>query len=162
ITRFKGEGVGGGLVKRVLEEARTLDLRYVFACTVDERAEGFFARQGFVPASADDVPAVKWVGYEPPRRAPLKGMRCAVARGAARPQGGGAMHRGARLIGTIVAAVGVAALVSLGYYVFATLGDFHKAQMLHERNPGNAMYDLQYFVAATGLGFTIGGAVCGA
>ena len=75
ITRFKGEGVGGGLVKRVLEEARTLDLRYVFACTVDERAEVFFARQGFVPVSADDVPAVKWVGYDRQRRARLKVMR---------------------------------------------------------------------------------------
>jgi len=72
------------------------------------------------------------------------------------------MHRRARLIGTIVAAMGVAILLSFAYYVFATLGDFRKAQMFHERNPGNAMYDLQYFVAASELVFTIGGAVCGA
>jgi len=75
ITRFKGEGVGGGLVARVLEEARGLGLRYVFACTVDERAEVFFARQGFVTVSADDVPAVKWVGYDRQRRARLKVLR---------------------------------------------------------------------------------------
>jgi GNAT superfamily N-acetyltransferase len=38
ITRFKGEGVGARLVARALEEARARDLRYVFACTIDERA----------------------------------------------------------------------------------------------------------------------------
>jgi len=72
------------------------------------------------------------------------------------------MYLRARVIGTIVAAMGVGILLSFTYYVFATLGDFRKAQMFHERNPGNAMYDLQYFVAASELVFTIGGAVCGA
>jgi amino acid permease len=71
------------------------------------------------------------------------------------------MHRRARLIGTVVAAIGVAVFISFAYYVVSTFGDFRKAQMFHERNPGNAMYDLQYFVAASGLVFTIGGAVCG-
>jgi amino-acid N-acetyltransferase len=75
ITRFKGEGVGGGLVARVLEEARGLGLRYVFACTIDDRAEVFFARHGFVAVSADDVPPVKWVGYDEQRRARLKVLR---------------------------------------------------------------------------------------
>jgi N-acetylglutamate synthase-like GNAT family acetyltransferase len=75
ITRFKGEGVGGRLVARTLEEAQALGLRYVFACTVDERAQVFFERQGFASVSPDDVPAAKWVGYERQRRARLKIMR---------------------------------------------------------------------------------------
>jgi amino-acid N-acetyltransferase len=75
ITRFKGEGVGGRLVARALAEARELGLRYVFACTIDERAQGFFEREGFVSVSADDVPAAKWVGYERQRRARLKVLR---------------------------------------------------------------------------------------
>ncbi len=75
ITRFKGEGVGGSLVARALAEAHTLGLRYVFACTIDERAQVFFERQGFTVVSHDDVPAAKWDGYERQRRARLKVMR---------------------------------------------------------------------------------------
>jgi N-acetylglutamate synthase-like GNAT family acetyltransferase len=75
ITRFKGESVGQRLVECVLEEARTLELRYVFACTVDERAQAFFERHGFTSVSPDDVPAAKWVGYERQRRARLKVLR---------------------------------------------------------------------------------------
>jgi amino-acid N-acetyltransferase len=75
ITRFKGEGVGGRLVVRALEEARAQRLRYVFACTVDERAQVFFERHGFASVSADEVPAAKWVGYERQRRARVKCMR---------------------------------------------------------------------------------------
>jgi len=76
ITRFKGEGVGGRLIARALAEARALGLRYVFACTIDERARVFFERQGFVRVSPDDVPATKWVGYERQRRARLRVLRC--------------------------------------------------------------------------------------
>lgn len=72
------------------------------------------------------------------------------------------MHRHARMIGTVVLAVGLAVLASFAYYAIANLGEFRKAQMVHERNPGNAMYDLQYFVAASQLVFVIGGAVGGA
>jgi amino-acid N-acetyltransferase len=75
ITRFKGEGVGARLVARALAEARALGLRYVFACTVDERAQGFFAREGFTSVTPDDVPVAKWVGYERQRRARLKVLR---------------------------------------------------------------------------------------
>jgi len=75
ITRFKGEGVGGYLVARVLEEARDLGLRYLFACTVDERAELFFTRHGFVAVTANDVPPAKWIGYDRQRRARLKVLR---------------------------------------------------------------------------------------
>ena len=75
ITRFKGEGVGGRLIARALQEARAHELRYVFACTIDERAQAFFERHGFRSVSADDVPAVKWVGYERQRRDRLKVLR---------------------------------------------------------------------------------------
>jgi N-acetylglutamate synthase-like GNAT family acetyltransferase len=75
ITRFKGEGVGGRLVTRALAEARELGLRYVFACTVDERVQAFFERQGFARVTADDVPAAKWRDYEPQRRARLRVLR---------------------------------------------------------------------------------------
>ena len=72
------------------------------------------------------------------------------------------MHRHARMIGTVLLAIGLAVFVSFAYYAVADVADFRKAQMVHERNPGNAMYDLQYFVAASQLVFVIGGAVGGA
>jgi N-acetylglutamate synthase-like GNAT family acetyltransferase len=75
ITRFKGEGVGGRLVARALEEARALGLRYVFACTLDEHAQVFFERQGFVSVPPDALPAAKWTGYERQRRARVRCMR---------------------------------------------------------------------------------------
>ena len=75
ITRFKGEGVGARLVARALAEGRARGLRYVFACTVDERAQGFFEREGFRRVRPEDVPAAKWVGYEQQRRARLQVLR---------------------------------------------------------------------------------------
>jgi N-acetylglutamate synthase-like GNAT family acetyltransferase len=68
VTRFKGEGVGQRLVAQVLAEARSRQLRYVFACTTEERAQTFFERQGFRRVSTDAVPASKWVAYDPERR----------------------------------------------------------------------------------------------
>jgi amino-acid N-acetyltransferase len=75
ITRFKGEGVGGRLIARALEEARAMNLRYVFACTIDERAQAFFERLGFRRVTAADVPQVKWIGYDRQRRERLKVLR---------------------------------------------------------------------------------------
>src|SRR5262249_12010113 len=75
ITRFKGESVGQRLVARAIPGARTLGMRYVFACTIDERAELFFHRQGFSSVTPDDVPAAKWIGYDRQRRARLKVLR---------------------------------------------------------------------------------------
>ena len=75
ITRFKGEGVGGRLLTRVIEEAALLGLRYVFACTLDPRAEAFFTRQGFRRVTPDDVPAAKWIGYDRQRRARIRVLR---------------------------------------------------------------------------------------
>jgi N-acetylglutamate synthase-like GNAT family acetyltransferase len=80
ITRFKNEGVGARLVARVLAEARALDLRYVFACTVDARAQAFFERQGFTRVAPTSVPSAKWVGYDPERRASVKVLRCDLPR----------------------------------------------------------------------------------
>lgn len=75
ITRFKGEGVGGRLVARALEDAAALGLRYVFACTLDPRAEQFFLRQGFRRVTPADVPPSKWIGYDQQRRSRLKVLR---------------------------------------------------------------------------------------
>jgi N-acetylglutamate synthase-like GNAT family acetyltransferase len=75
ITRFKGEGVGGKLIERALAEASALGLRYVFACTVDERAQAFFERQGFRAVTSADVPAAKWIGYDRQRRCRLRVLR---------------------------------------------------------------------------------------
>jgi amino-acid N-acetyltransferase len=60
ITRFKGEGVGGKLLVRAIEDARQLGLRYVFACTAQDRARAFFERHGFQRANKGDVPKKKW------------------------------------------------------------------------------------------------------
>ncbi len=70
------------------------------------------------------------------------------------------MARASKLIGSFLLAIGLAAVV-----VFATFtirdADFRKAALYHERNPGNAMYDMQYFVAFTRHVFLIGGSICG-
>lgn len=75
ITRFKGEGVGGRLIARAVEEGRALGLRYVFACTLDPGADAFFARHGFRRVAPDDVPAAKWHGYDLQRRARIRVLR---------------------------------------------------------------------------------------
>ena len=69
ITRFKGEGVGGRLVARVLADARAAGLAYVFACTTEERAQVFFERQGFRRVDPAAVCAAKWADYDPKRKA---------------------------------------------------------------------------------------------
>jgi N-acetylglutamate synthase-like GNAT family acetyltransferase len=75
ITRFKGEGVGARLVAHVLAEARQAGLRYVFACTTEERAQGFFERQGFRRVDHGRVPAAKWATYDPQRKAIVTAFR---------------------------------------------------------------------------------------
>ena len=67
--RFKGEGIGERLVRRVLDEAAGRGLRSVFACAVDERAQLFFERQGFTRVPQSRVLALKWKGYDARRRA---------------------------------------------------------------------------------------------
>ncbi|MGH7897985.1 MAG: GNAT family N-acetyltransferase [Candidatus Binatia bacterium] len=75
LNRFKGEGVGVKLLARVLAEARGQGLPSVFACTTEERAAQFFVRNGFVRVTPADVPAAKWVGYDPERLGRLVVLR---------------------------------------------------------------------------------------
>jgi N-acetylglutamate synthase-like GNAT family acetyltransferase len=75
VTRFKGEGVGTKLVAQVLADARQAGLRYVFACTTEPRAAAFFERQGFRLVTTNDVPPVKWEGYDRQRLPLLKVCR---------------------------------------------------------------------------------------
>lgn len=69
LTRFLGEGIGGHLVAFALERARERGHAQTFACTTSERVAGFFERQGFHRVAADALPASKWRGYDPARRA---------------------------------------------------------------------------------------------
>lgn len=71
------------------------------------------------------------------------------------------MARMAKAAGMTFLAVGLAALL---VFVVFTLRDerYAKAVLLKDRNPGNSMYELQYFVAATTRIFLVGGAVAGA
>lgn len=71
VTRFRGEGIAEPLVKSMLEHARELALRHVYACTTSPRAEKFFTRCGFRDVAPPELPASKWVGYDPVRRTSL-------------------------------------------------------------------------------------------
>jgi amino-acid N-acetyltransferase len=63
------------LVKEVVSEARARMLRYVFACTSEERAARFFGRLKFRRVGAKEVPASKWRGYDRARVARLSIFR---------------------------------------------------------------------------------------
>ena len=67
VSRFKGEGVGTKLLARILEEARARGLAAVFACTTEERAAQFFTRHGFRAVAPSEIPAAKWIDYDPER-----------------------------------------------------------------------------------------------
>jgi amino-acid N-acetyltransferase len=71
LTRFQGEGVAAELVREVVAEARARHLKFVFACTSEERASRFFVRLGFRRVGARDIPASKWRGYDAARIARL-------------------------------------------------------------------------------------------
>jgi len=71
LTRFQREGVAVELVARLLDEARARRLRYVFACTSEERATRFFARLKFRRVPCSEVSAAKWRGYDRARVARL-------------------------------------------------------------------------------------------
>lgn len=75
ITRFKAEGVGRHLVARLEREGRASGLRYLFACTTNERARAFFLRAGFREVSRTDVPRSKWERYDPRRASRLAILR---------------------------------------------------------------------------------------
>jgi amino-acid N-acetyltransferase len=75
LTRFLGEGVGAQIVSHTLARARELGLAYVYACTISERVAGFFERNGFHRVPSHTLPAAKWRGYDPARRATLLCLR---------------------------------------------------------------------------------------
>lgn len=79
LTRFQGEGVAAELVREVVKEARARRLKYVFACTSEDRASRFFARLGFRSASPGELPAAKWRGYDAARIARLSIFRSDLA-----------------------------------------------------------------------------------
>ena len=64
LTRFQGEGVAAELTKELLKEAAARKLRYVFACTSEERAARFFKRLHFRRVGPQEVPPAKWHGYD--------------------------------------------------------------------------------------------------
>jgi N-acetylglutamate synthase-like GNAT family acetyltransferase len=75
ITRFKGEGVGAKLVEQMKKEGRRLGLAYLFASTTQERVGQFFERQGFRAVPPTEVPAAKWLDYDPARKATVSVYR---------------------------------------------------------------------------------------
>jgi len=79
LTRFLGEGIGAHLIRFALERARSLGCEYVFACTVSDRAAGFFERNGFRRVGPHEIPAEKWRDYDPERRAAVRCLRCDLA-----------------------------------------------------------------------------------
>jgi len=79
LTRFLGEGVGGHLVSYALARAREKGLGFVYACTTSEGVGRFFELHGFRPARSDEVPAAKWRGYDPERRARVRCYRLDLA-----------------------------------------------------------------------------------
>src|SRR5579862_1591597 len=75
LTRFQGEGVAAVLVREILKEARARRLKYVFACTSDDRVAGLFSRLGFNRVDVRDVSAAKWRGYDSARVSSLSILR---------------------------------------------------------------------------------------
>jgi len=63
------------LVREILKEAEARRLKYLFACTSDDRVAGLFSRLGFKRVSARDVPAAKWRGYDSSRIESLSILR---------------------------------------------------------------------------------------
>ncbi len=67
LTRFQREGVAAELLREVIKEAGVRRLKYLFACTSEERAARFFERLKFRRVRSDQVPAAKWQGYDSAR-----------------------------------------------------------------------------------------------
>ena len=68
LTRFHGEGVGRGLVGKVIEEGRRRNFSYIFACTNQISARKLFERFQFSEVPANLVPEGKWDMYERTRK----------------------------------------------------------------------------------------------
>jgi N-acetylglutamate synthase-like GNAT family acetyltransferase len=67
LTRFQGEGVAAELINAIIREAKARKLKYVFACTSEERAARFFQKLKFRRVGPDQVTALKWRGYDSKR-----------------------------------------------------------------------------------------------
>ncbi|MBF0141880.1 MAG: GNAT family N-acetyltransferase [Magnetococcales bacterium] len=80
LTRFKGEGIGGYLLKRIVEDGARSGLSYLFAVTTHLRVVDFFRRHGFRPVSRGEVPDAKWHRYDPERRRQVTCMRRELSR----------------------------------------------------------------------------------
>lgn len=78
ITRFKGEGIGKKLVRRMIQDAREDRLAFVFSVTSAARAAKFFCAEGFREVTPDSLPAAKWQGYAPERRQRVRAFRFAL------------------------------------------------------------------------------------
>lgn len=78
ITRFQGEGLGTRLVRRMVRDARSAGLDYLFSVTAAERAAAFFQREGFLEIAPESLPEAKWRGYDPQRRARVRAFRLAL------------------------------------------------------------------------------------
>ncbi len=68
VSRFSGAGAGGLLVDGLVKRATELGLDAIFAVTVSADASSFFARKGFTEVGHDQIPAVKWEGYDAARK----------------------------------------------------------------------------------------------
>jgi len=75
LTRFQGEGVAAELIKEILKEAKARKLKYVFACTSEERAASFFRKLKFRRVGPTEISSLKWRGYDPDRIARLSIFR---------------------------------------------------------------------------------------
>ncbi|HVN28286.1 MAG TPA: GNAT family N-acetyltransferase [Candidatus Binataceae bacterium] len=67
LTRFQGEGVAAELIKEIIKEANARKLKYVFACTSEERAARFFQKLKFRRVGPEQVTSLKWRGYDAAR-----------------------------------------------------------------------------------------------
>lgn len=75
LTRFQGEGVAAALINEAIGEAQVRRLRYLFACTTEQRAASLFEHLGFRRVEPPTVPAAKWGGYDQKRIALLSIFR---------------------------------------------------------------------------------------
>jgi len=64
---LSGEGVAAELIKEIIKEAKARKLKYVFACTSEERAARFFQKLKFRRVGPDQVTSLKWRGYDSSR-----------------------------------------------------------------------------------------------
>jgi N-acetylglutamate synthase-like GNAT family acetyltransferase len=75
LTRFQGEGVAAELIQEIIREAKARKLKYVFACTSEDRAARFFSKLKFRRVGPDQVTSLKWRGYDSDRIARISIFR---------------------------------------------------------------------------------------